>query len=252
MKNILCAILVSSTFLVAGNLIDTKFDSNEFSKVAIENDSGNITVQFNNTDSENKTSISAEGNTKTENIPVQIVDGVLKIAFKKSSHKKSSQGLLSFIRSIFSRDSNESVNWKVSLSKEKELDISIGSGNLSIEGVTSSIGFDIGQGNASISGSKTISGNIGNGIASVQESTGNIELSIGSGNAEFSWDKEVTRQATITCSIGLGNMTITTPDNTGVTVEKFSGSTITYEKQRTKGSDISIQGSIGWGNLIIK
>lgn len=153
--------------------------------------------------------------------------------------------------SFFSRKSCD-VNLKITVPKNVTVDISNGSGNLSLKGIEGKTVFKLGSGDVNIDAPlKDFSGKTGSGDVALKNLSGGGDIASGSGNVEARYAK--IPQGELTVRTGSGDVQVMLPKGSKVKTSYFSGAgDLTNEVGDTPGAPFIVNVKSGSGDLKIK
>lgn len=215
-----------------------EFDSKDLNAVSVENTSGQVTISaFEGT----KATVAATKNKFSDKCKMTIDRTGNKLVLKV---EKTS--------SLFKSEECD-VDFDVKVPKTVDLDLVLGSGNLSIAGIEGALVFKVGSGNMSADGAfKNINGKTGSGKVDIKGLTGGGELKTGSGTIDLKFATSPLK-GEFDVKSGSGNTTILFPKGTSVKTSFKTGSgKLVNELGDNPSAPFSVSVKSGSGNLNIK
>jgi hypothetical protein len=204
--------LVSLVFCsaLAAAAPETKdFESKGLSGVSVENTSGKVVVS------------SVDGAKATVVATKNKFSDKCKMTIDRTGNK-----LVVKVEKTSSRFSTEEcdVDFKVNVPKAVDLDLAVGSGDLTVKGIQGDLAFKVGSGDVSADGTfKKIDGKSGSGKVAVKGLTGGGELKTGSGEIDLTYAVS-SLKGELYLETGGGDATIMFPKGTKVKTSYKAGS----------------------------
>jgi len=234
-------ILVAACLVAQGAFAapeNKEFDSKGLNAVSVENTSGEVTITaFDGA----KATVAATKNKFSDKCKMTVDRSGNKLVLKV---EKTS--------SLFKSEECD-VDFDVKVPKTVDLDLVVGSGNLSITGIEGALAFKVGSGNTSADGAfKTINGKSGSGKVDLKGLTGGGELKSGSGTIDLKFATSPLK-GEFDIKSGSGNMTILFPKGSSVKTSYHAGSgKLINELGDNPSAPFSVSVKSGSGNLNIK
>lgn len=153
---------------------------------------------------------------------------------------------------LFSRAECE-VDFEIQVPRMVDLDVEMGSGNLTVRGVEGELDFKVGSGQVTADGVfRKVDGKSGSGDLSIRGLSGGGELKAGSGNIDLTFATS-NLKGEMDIKTGSGNATVSLPKGTSVNSNLKAGSgTMTNEMKNDPNAPFKVSMKAGSGNLIIR
>ncbi len=236
-NSILIGLVCCSVF--AAPMQETKdIAANGLKSVLVENNVGKVVV--NATDSEKATVVTTK-NKFSDNCKITIDRAGTQLVIKV----KNTGGL-------FSTDKCD-IDLQVSVPKDVDLDLKVGTGNITVNGTQGEFAFKVGSGSIVADGSfKKIDGATGSGKIAVKGLVGGGKLKSGSGEIDLTYiEKSLTGELDL--KVGSGNVSILFPKGAKVKTSFKAGlGELTNELGDNANAAFKVSMEAGSGNLKIK
>ncbi len=215
-----------------------EFEVKDLTGVSVENTSGKVFI------------------TETDTEKAYVVATKNKFGDKcKSKVERSGNKLVIKVEKASSFFSTEECNidFQVKVPKNVDLDIALGSGNLSVKGIHGDLAFKIGSGDILADGTfKKISGISGSGKVALRGLTGGGELKTGSGDMDLTY-AGTSLNGELDLKTGSGRATILFPKGTKIKTHFKAGSgELSNELGETREAPFKVSMKTGSGDLKIK
>ena len=230
--------LACSSALAAPTPESKDFDSKGLSSVSVENTSGNIAISSMNG---TKATVVATKNKFSDRCKMSVDRSGNKLVIK-----------LEKTSSLFSAEECN-IDFQVNVPKTVDLDLAVGSGNLTVKGIQGILVFKVGSGDISAEGTfKKIDGKSGSGNIAIKGLTGGGELKTGSGEIDLTYAIN-SLKGELDLKTGSGNATIKFPKGTKVKTSFKAGSgELSNELGDSPESTFKVSMKAGSGDLKIK
>jgi hypothetical protein len=156
-------------------------------------------------------------------------------------------------KSSFSFSAKCDVDFQINVPKTVDLDLAVGSGNLTVKGIEGELAFKMGSGDISAEGSfKKIDGKSGSGKIAIKGLTGDGEFKTGSGSVDLTYAVS-SLKGELDLKTGSGNATVLFPKGTKVKTSFKTGSgEMTNEMGESPEAPFHVSMKAGSGDLKIK
>jgi len=214
-----------------------EFDAKFIKKVAVENSAGKTTITA--TDAA-KATVDITRVTFSDKCEMQVDEksSILNIVVKK--------------KGIFNTEACE-VNFDIKVPKTADLNLTVGSGKVALNGMQGELAFIVGSGNIVADGAfKKVQGMAGSGHIDMKGLTSGADLQTGSGGINLSY-ATAKPKGELTMSTGSGNATVVFPKDAVIKTAFEAGSgRLSSDLVSNPKADFKVSMKAGSGDLKIK
>lgn len=146
------------------------------------------------------------------------------------------------------------VDFKIEVPKQVAMDLKVGAGDVTIDGVKGTLEYKLGNGDLRVKDADLaeVDGKSGSGDVEIAGHVGDAELKIGAGNAKITLDRAPAK-GKLDVKVGTGNATIALPKDAKVKSTFKAGlGSLTNEFGDSADAQFTISGSAGTGDMTIR
>ena len=154
---------------------------------------------------------------------------------------------------IFGRETCK-LDITVKAPKQIDLDVKLGSGDVSVANIQGKFGFKVGGGDVALTDTEISHLDLRSGAGNVSVSgyIGSGDLKVGAGNIDLSYNKKPV-EGLLDLKVGSGTTTISVPNSAKISSKFKSGTgSLTNELKDSPDAKYKISGTSGTGDMVIK